>query len=208
MEFKIQPATAADAPRLTEIYFSAFSDNFSLRLLPPTDDVRTFMTQSFKSDVEKAQSDTATSLMKIVGTGSDHEAAPAIAGFALWTFKEGDGDEPEEVQWPPSSDSELCSSFFALIDKERKRAIGDQEHYCLDMLVIDPEFGRQGLGAQLLKWGLDRADEKRVVTFISSSPAARALYEKHGCRVLNKYEVIPDHWQSTMVRPVRGMRRG
>jgi GNAT superfamily N-acetyltransferase len=76
------------------------------------------------------------------------------------------------------------------------------------MLAVDPAFGRRGLGARLLKWGLDRADGERVITFISSSPTGRGLYEKHGCRALNNYQVIPGYRETSMVRPVHGLSRG
>lgn len=76
------------------------------------------------------------------------------------------------------------------------------------MLAVDPAFARRGLGAKLLKWGLDRADERRLITFISASPAGRGLYEKHGCRALNSYEVVPGYHETSMVRPVAGLSRG
>jgi GNAT superfamily N-acetyltransferase len=76
------------------------------------------------------------------------------------------------------------------------------------MLAVDPAFGRRGLGARLLKWGLDRADGERVITFISSSPTGRGLYEKHGCRALNNYQVIPGYRETSMVRPAHGLSRG
>ncbi|KAL4865167.1 hypothetical protein BDV12DRAFT_188416 [Aspergillus spectabilis] len=211
MEFTISPATPADAPRLTEIYFSAFSSDFSRRLFPPANDTRAFKISGLERDAEETQSGgKKSSLIKVVGTAEGQE--PVIAGYALWNFYEGDTDEApdtgEKIQWPASSDVELCESFFGRVVRERKRAIGDQPHYYLSILAIDPAFGRRGLGAKLLKWGLDRADEERVITFISSSPQGRGLYEKHNCRALNNYEVIPGYRETSMVRPVGGMSRG
>ncbi|KAL2809127.1 hypothetical protein BJX63DRAFT_371419 [Aspergillus granulosus] len=213
MNFKIEPATVSDAPRLTEIYFSAFTNELSNRIMPRTDDVREFQIARFKNLAEAASPENNTHLLKIVGTGSDQLLSPVIAGFAIWKFYDGndtsDGkDEKGGVQWPASSDSELCSSFFAHVYQERKRAIGEQPHYYLDMLAVDPNFGRRGLGARLLKWGLDRADRERVITFISSSPTGRGLYEKYGCKALNNYQVIPGYRETSMVRPVAGFSRG
>ncbi|KAL2846163.1 hypothetical protein BJY01DRAFT_213520 [Aspergillus pseudoustus] len=211
MNFNIEPATASDASRLTEIYFSAFDNVLSNRIMPRTDDVREFQIVRFSTLAEEASTDPTTHLLKIVGTGSDESASPVIAGFAIWRFFDGvDSDGKQEkkaVQWPPSSDSELCISFFTHVSEERKRAIGEQPHYYLDMLAVDPEYGRRGLGARLLKWGLDRADSERVITFISSSPAGRTLYEKHNCKALNNYQVIPGYRETSMVRPVGGFSR-
>ncbi|KAI9371152.1 acyl-CoA N-acyltransferase [Aspergillus egyptiacus] len=208
MEFNIEPATPDDVAEMVEVYCRAFTDDFSTRLLPPTDGVRAFMANGFKSDIEKSRSGKSTSVLKIVCTAPDQ--SPVIVGFAVWRFTEDfqPGAGLVGVQWPQGSDSELCARFFLGIDQERKRAIGDQLHYYLDMLAVDPAYGRRGLGAQLLKWGLDRADEERVPTFISASPAGKGLYEKHGSRVLNSYEVVPGYWQTSMVRPVKGRSRG
>ncbi|KAL3456706.1 hypothetical protein BJX64DRAFT_270151 [Aspergillus heterothallicus] len=214
MDFKIAPASPADAARITEIYFSAFANELSNRIMPRTDDVREFQIARFQSLAEEASSGSSknTHFLKIVGTESDESSAPVIAGFAIWRFFDGDESDSSQqkrpVQWPPSSDAELCNSFFGHVAEERKRAIGEQPHYYLDMLAVAPEFGRRGLGARLLKWGLDRADRERIITFISSSPTGRGLYEKHGCKALNNYQVIPGYRETSMVRPVAGLSRG
>ncbi|KAL5338352.1 hypothetical protein BJX70DRAFT_202284 [Aspergillus crustosus] len=214
MEYTLTPATPADAPRLTDIYFSAFNSDFSRRLFPPADDTRAFKIAGLEHDAEETQADgKKTSLIKLVGKADGQE--PVIAGFALWNFHEGYADEEAEkssssgdAEFPASSDRELCKRFFGRVVQEKKNAIGDQPHYYLSLLAIDPAFGRQGLGAKLLKWGLDRADEERVITFISSSPQGRGLYEKHNCCALNNYEVVPGYRETSMVRPVGGMTRG
>lgn len=77
----------------------------------------------------------------------------------------------------------------------------------LSILGVDPKFGRQGLGGRLLKWGLDRADQEQLITFISASPEGRGLYEKHGTRAVRSYEVIPGYYETSMVRSVGGVRR-
>ncbi|KAL2856782.1 hypothetical protein BJX68DRAFT_191657 [Aspergillus pseudodeflectus] len=213
MNFNIEPAVPSDAARITEIYFSAFTNELSHRIMPRTDDVREYQLARFKKLAETAPTDSKTHFLKIVGSGSESDQTPVIAGFAIWRFFDGDSASDAKhskstVQWPASSDAELCNSFFSRVDQERKNAIGEQPHYYLDMLAVDPAFGRRGLGARLLKWGLDRADGERVITFISSSPTGRGLYEKHGCRALNNYQVIPGYRETSMVRPVSGLSRG
>ncbi|KAL4988103.1 acyl-CoA N-acyltransferase [Aspergillus falconensis] len=211
MDFALQPALPEDAPRIAEIYFSAFTNTLSQRLMPRTKEAEAFQTANFKKSAEEAQAGLGKDMIKILATAPDQQ--PVIAGFALWKFYSGTSDsddqgEKEKVEWPSSSDRELCESFFSGVERERKTAIGDQPHYCLHMLAVDPAFGRRGLGAKLLKWGLDRADEKRLTTFISASPAGRALYEKHGCRAVHNYEVVPGYRETSMVRPVAGLSRG
>ncbi|KAL3435094.1 hypothetical protein BDV09DRAFT_168552 [Aspergillus tetrazonus] len=210
MDFAIEPVLPEDALRITEIYFSAFTNSLSQRIMPRTEESEAFQTARFRKSAEEAQSGQGKDMIKIVATVPDQE--PVIAGFALWNFYSGTSDstehEKEKVEWPSSSDSELCERFFSGVERERQTAIGDQPHYCLYMLAVDPAFARRGLGAKLLKWGLDRADERRLITFISASPAGRGLYEKHGCRALNSYEVVPGYRETSMVRPVAGLSRG
>ncbi|KAJ0414823.1 hypothetical protein BJY00DRAFT_294498 [Aspergillus carlsbadensis] len=212
MSFKIELAVPSDVARITEVYFSAFKNELSNRIMPRTDDVREFQVARFQKLAETTPTDSKTHFLKIVGSQSESDQAPVIAGFAIWRFFDGDSNSDEKdakstVQWPASSDAELCNSFFGHVAQERKNAIGDQPHYYLDMLAVDPAFGRRGLGGRLLKWGLDRADGERVITFISSSPTGRGLYEKHGCRAVNNYQVIPGYRETSMVRPVHGLSR-
>ncbi|KAL4975541.1 acyl-CoA N-acyltransferase [Aspergillus desertorum] len=209
MNFVLQPALPEDAARITEIYFSAFTNALSQRLMPRSKEAEAFQTAKLRKSAEEAQCGQETDMIKIVATAPAQK--PVIVGFALWKFYSGTSDPEngrEKVEWPASSDRELCESFFSGVERERKTAIGDQPHYCLHLLAVDPAFGRRGLGAELLKWGLDRADEKRLTTFISASPAGRGLYEKHGCKAVHNYEVVPGYRETSMVRPVAGLSRG
>ncbi|KAL4944945.1 hypothetical protein BDV06DRAFT_62764 [Aspergillus oleicola] len=211
MEFYLQPALPTDAPALTKIYFSAFTNDLSTRIMPNVPDVATFQTTKFEKAAEEAQAGQNTDFIKVVGSAPDHE--DVIAGFALWKFFEDDSEPKQDgdgkkTEWPASSDAQLCESFFSGCDRERRRAVGDQPHYYLSMLAVDPAYGRQGLGGKLLKWGLDRSDREGKITFISSSPTGRGLYEKHGARAVNSYEVVPGYRETSMIRPVAGLSRG
>ncbi|KAL4931810.1 GNAT family N-acetyltransferase [Aspergillus undulatus] len=211
MEFTLTAALPTDAPAITSVYFSAFTNDLSNRIMPNTPDVAAFQTALFQKAAEDSQAGRATDLIKIVGTSPDQSQDPVIAGFALWKFFEADSDDEkkeEETQWPQNSDAELCESFFSKVDGERRRAVGDQPHYYLNMLAVHPDYGRQGLGGRLLKWGLDRADQEGRITFISASPTGRGLYEKHGARAVNNYEVVPGYRETSMIRPVAGLMRG
>ncbi|KAL4993225.1 hypothetical protein BDV10DRAFT_190185 [Aspergillus recurvatus] len=137
MDFALQPAVPEDAPRIAEIYFSAFTNALSQRLMPRTKEAEAFQTANFKKSAEEAHSGQGKDMIKIVATAPDQE--PVIAGFALWNFYSGTSDsddqEKKKVEWPSSSDSELCESFFSGVERERKTAIGEQPHYCLAPLL-------------------------------------------------------------------------
>lgn len=137
MEFTLTAALPEDAPAITDVFFASFTNALSQRMTPDTEDVRAFETAFFKDAAEEAQSSKGTDFIKVVATGPGQEQGqgqdPVIAGFAIWKHYEGEKDphEGEKIEWPPSSDSALCESFFSGVDQERKKAIGDQPHYCM-----------------------------------------------------------------------------
>lgn len=131
MEFTLTPVLPEDAPAITDVFFASFTNALSQRLTPDTEDVRAFETAFFKTAAEEAQSSKGSDFIKVVA--SEPGVEPAIAGFALWKYYEGERDphEGEKIEWPASCDGALCESFFAGVDRERKMAIGDQPHYCM-----------------------------------------------------------------------------
>jgi GNAT superfamily N-acetyltransferase len=76
---------------------------------------------------------------------------------------------------------------------------------CLDleMLGTRPEYAGRGLASRLLRWGLERADEVGLETYLSASPLGRPLYEKFGFRLVEEREVAGGYVQGYMLRPAR-----
>ncbi|KAK1811872.1 hypothetical protein LTR12_013770 [Friedmanniomyces endolithicus] len=52
----------------------------------------------------------------------------------------------------------------------------------LEMLATDPKYQGQGAGSQLMRWGLERADQEGVEAYLEASPDAVRLYEHFGFR--------------------------
>lgn len=60
------------------------------------------------------------------------------------------------------------------------------------------------MASQLLKWGLERADEEGVEVYLSASPDGRPLYEKNGFQVLGEpFRPFEGYQQVNMLRPVQ-----
>ena len=55
-----------------------------------------------------------------------------------------------------------------------------------------PEYRRRGVGTLLLQWGLDKADQLGLETFLESTEIGLPLYAKMGFTVLNEI-----HWEPT-----------
>lgn len=54
------------------------------------------------------------------------------------------------------------------------------------MIVTRPDMQRRGLGAELMRWGCERADEEGWVAFLNASEEGRPLYEMFGFETVDK----------------------
>lgn len=74
----------------------------------------------------------------------------------------------------------------------------------LDMLATHPDYHGRGMGSQLLKWGLAKADHDGLEAYLSASPMGRPLYVKNGFKLVDSEEISPGFIQSYMLRPGKG----
>ncbi|KMK56602.1 GNAT family acetyltransferase [Aspergillus fumigatus Z5] len=213
MPFELLPADPTDSPALTTVFLSAFSSPFNQRLFPRTPDVITYWTAQFTSFINNPHK----AVLKI----TDSEDGSIVA-FAVWQLPVPSSPEDvhlkhshspshshahaqagDEHPYPVSSDRELCEVFFGGMEEMKKRIMGSRPHYYLEMLGTRPEYAGHGLASKLLQWGLERADEVGLETYLSASPAGRPLYEKFGFRVVEEREVVAGYVQGYMLRAGR-----
>lgn len=133
MAFEVEFATPVDAPRLTEVFLAAFSDDFNRRMFPPTADVREWASTNLLNGNGKAPKSEV--FLKIADTAGAGE----LAGFAKWVLvRKSDaacadgreGAEQESDRWPESSDRDLCDSFFGTMQNHHRHIMGGKPHYC------------------------------------------------------------------------------
>ena len=66
---------------------------------------------------------------------------------------------------------------------------------------VHPEHRKRGVGKTLMTWGINKARELNLESFIEASESGRYLYEQFGYRVLLKIAVDPvkrnpsDEWR-------------
>ena len=58
-------------------------------------------------------------------------------------------------------------------------------HYCF----VQPSHRGRGAGDLLVSWGLRKADELGIDSYVESTPMGKPLYEKHGFSVMNHFEL-------------------
>lgn len=64
----------------------------------------------------------------------------------------------------------------------------EARYLILQALAVNPDDQRQGVGSQLVKWGVQRADEERFSCWCHASPAGNQLYVKSGFQELGSDE--------------------
>lgn len=68
-----------------------------------------------------------------------------------------------------------------------------RRHYYLPVIGIVPEWQGRGFGSALLRPMLERCDQEGLPAYLeASSPRNRALYERHGFKVVEEIRVADD----------------
>ncbi|KAJ5713393.1 uncharacterized protein N7483_010574 [Penicillium malachiteum] len=56
----------------------------------------------------------------------------------------------------------------------------EDKYVVLQAMVVHPDYQRQGIGAELIQWGVDRADKEKLSCWCHASPAGYQPYFKAG----------------------------
>lgn len=136
MSFTVTQATQHDAPKLAEVFFAAFSDDFNRTMFPPEPDVRTWITEHLVGGKDAQKYEV---FLKV----TDPSNPDAVVAFAKWIrpLDTADRDRQEESGgpvWPVSSDTELCDRFFGTMDEHHHQLMGDRPHYCMSLPFCSP----------------------------------------------------------------------
>lgn len=66
------------------------------------------------------------------------------------------------------------------------------EQVVLLMLMVDPEYHRQGVGSMLVDWGVDYARQRGWPVTVMASPMGKQLYTSKGFTLLGHETVRAD----------------
>lgn len=58
----------------------------------------------------------------------------------------------------------------------------------LSFFFVHPDFQRRGVGSMLLQWAKEGGNELKKI-WVTSTPQARIVYEKHGWKVVETTEI-------------------
>src|SRR6266536_4869474 len=80
--------------------------------------------------------------------------------------------------WPSESDYALANNFFGNLISKRKEIMGDRKHWYLELVATRQEYQGKGAAGQLLRWGVERADEDGTECYLEASPEGKPIYEQ------------------------------
>ncbi|KAF2704565.1 hypothetical protein K504DRAFT_461327 [Pleomassaria siparia CBS 279.74] len=95
---------------------------------------------------------------------------------------------------PPEVRVEVLNALFTPLRKAQSDIMGDKPYFMLNSFATHPDHHRKGAGTMLLKWGLNKADEEGLVTYLDTTTLARPIYEKHGFTVVTAFEFDRRPW--------------
>ncbi len=67
-------------------------------------------------------------------------------------------------------------------------AIRGKRHVYLRRIAVLPTHQRRGIASRLLQWGVDVADQGKMVCYLNARPAGRPLYDKVGWKALGEMD--------------------
>ena len=119
-----------------------------------------------------------------------------IIGMAKWHLflDPASTENPWDVELPPTANIALYNRFFGDLNAVRVKWLGGKRHILMAILAVDPEYQRMGVGHELLRWGLDLADEEQVETWIDASAAGHPLYKQFGWEDVGKVDIDLGPW--------------
>ena len=189
----VRPARPDDAPRLDDVLADAFFDDpISVHLVP---------------DASRRRDRLRLGMGHVLRTYIASNGAwttDDLEGVALWA-KPGD-PKPSALQqlkdlptFARSFGRHLPRAMRAFGTAEKRRP--HEDHWFLEIIAVQPDRQRHGIGAALLRPALTEIDRAGLPAFlVTSNPSNVPFYEKLGFAVDDEYDIGPVHvW--AMLRP-------
>lgn len=100
--------------------------------------------------------------------GSTHERL----GLAAPGWEESEGWRGVDVA--------VFEGELAFYDRVRREEVGERPHWYLAPFFVKEEFRGRGVGAVLMRWGVERADAEGCECYLEALPNARPVYLRFG----------------------------
>ena len=194
------PASPSDLEALVRLEFEACAEDHGFPYIFPKGPTMNSVTH-FVNTYQKDMEEDPTCHFMIVKDAMTGD----VASFAIWHFyppkSQDDFDQESTVSdLPLPSDANRELGERCIRNSIRKRhavvtsTIGiDKPYAFLAALGTSPKYQRRGAASLLLKWGLERCDDRDLAVYVESAPPALQLYKKYGFEEVSdlKLELAP-----------------
>ncbi|KAL3418567.1 acetyltransferase [Phlyctema vagabunda] len=189
MAFQVRAAIRDDIPRMAVICEKAFANNEVFRHMYPNavqEEQFAFRRRFFENE---------WSLPGRTPFVAFDTKSQEVTAFARWYFpysltdeeeKAGLGKDNGDEETPPGAIPEFFKDFFTRLFSYRTKYVDHNTTYVLDMLAVDPDHQRKGLGGLLLRHVLERVDKEGKQAYLEATKAGVGLYAKLGWRKIDE----------------------
>ncbi|KAI1343563.1 acyl-CoA N-acyltransferase [Xylariaceae sp. FL0016] len=179
MSFVQREPTPSDIPSIVDAIFDAYRYHpvTGRAFIASSKHTLEYWSTSLTYDIENPNSHF------LVLTDPNSSDPEGVVGFAKWDRPFDPASPPPpppEMTWPEDGDRAFGEKFFGSVAEKRKEIMKGRRHWYLAMLGIRWDYQGKGLGGQLLRWGLEKADADGLEVFLGSSPWGAPVYTKHG----------------------------
>lgn len=96
---------------------------------------------------------------------------------------------------PPELRLDALGSLFGPFRAAQEEIMGTTEPYfMLNSFATHPDHQGRGAGTLLLDWGLKKADDEGLATYLDATSIARPIYEKRGFKLVKATEWDREPW--------------
>ncbi|KAF6805603.1 acetyltransferase [Colletotrichum sojae] len=203
MPWKILPCTLADAPALARNNMSAFWTDPNWRIMWPDRTLDFIIAQCAERVPRNLLRDRVTLRHE---KAVDPETG-ALVGYARWVLPAGLAAGPGRAPWAEAQIPDVSAEESAAIEKKadaawwepvdmegsddesigiRNRILASKPYISLDYLAVHPENMGKGIGTELVRSGMRRAQELGVGVFILAFQAGLNVYLRLGFKEVDR----------------------
>ncbi|KAL8808964.1 MAG: hypothetical protein Q9223_003747 [Gallowayella weberi] len=128
--------------------------------------------------------------LKVLDTESGH-----VAGGAQWNiYRENpypNGVEHTDAYWWSEGEGRKFASMALKQWYAPRGERMNKPHVLLNICFVHPDHRRRGVGSLLVDWGVKKADELGLETFIEAAEPGVPLYLSHGFGAMDEFWVDP-----------------
>ncbi|KAE8394407.1 hypothetical protein BDV23DRAFT_147116 [Aspergillus alliaceus] len=185
MPLKLEVALDEDILELIRVKWRAFENppQGILRIFYPiidNDYEKSIKIAAEKELAEYREKRPEVMYVKVIDTDNGNR----IVGGSKWWFYQRnpfeDNDQPAEADWYPEGIARRYVTEAMHQAEAGHHRMAQRPHAYLNIAFTDPDYQRCGVGQLFLEWGIKRADELQLESWVDSSAAGFKLYQKNG----------------------------